>query len=78
MQPLTLWYRLPKGTFFVQDDLLVLRFDQVIHDMRRRCVASGVAEPFGAMQALRPYQSTSSNSGGALTLTTDCGLCIPQ
>ena len=36
----------------MEDDLLVFGTHEMVHDMRGRGIATGVAEPFGAYQAL--------------------------
>ena len=36
----------------MEDDLLVFGTHKMVHDVRGRCVATGVAEPFGTYQTL--------------------------
>lgn len=43
---------LPERAFAVKNDLLVLRADKVIDDVRRGGIAPGIAEPLGADEAL--------------------------
>ena len=38
----------------MQDDLLVLGADEMVHDVGRGCIASGVAEPLRTDETLPP------------------------
>lgn len=49
---LTFWHRFTQSTLLVKHDLFVLRFDEVVYNMRGGCVTSGVAKPLVAGNTL--------------------------